>query len=118
MEKPKYSMTKPNLYNIGRKLALSTDDDAPCAWVVETTLDDGFISGQRRYGSTMTLDGFPAGTRAVRIYLDLNPATSEIDEISAAADATPTPVYDLQGRPVSNPRHGQLYIVNGQKIIY
>lgn len=115
------AMTRPTFdgkWFTGRRLALSTDDDAPCAWVVETTLDDGFISGQRLYGSTMALDGFPAGTRAVRIYLDLNPATSDIDEISAAADATPASVYDLQGRPVSNPRRGQLYIVNGQKIIY
>ncbi|MDO4319734.1 MAG: hypothetical protein Q4C34_04090 [Bacteroidales bacterium] len=41
-----------------------------------------------------------------------------LEGIEADRTQSSTDFYNLQGIRVTNPRHGQLYIVNGKKIIY
>ena len=43
-------------------------------------------------------------------------ATSLDEVVTLPEDLTGLPIYDLQGRRVSNPQHG-VYIVNGKKFV-
>jgi hypothetical protein len=52
------------------------------------------------------------------VYLDLDGATTGINEINAEEQQPKEDViYDLMGRRVTNPQHG-IYIKNGKKVIY
>lgn len=56
------------------------------------------------------------GTAPARLFSIFDEATGISREIVVDADSTPV-IYDLQGRKVSNPQRGGLYIINGKKMI-
>ena len=56
------------------------------------------------------------GTAPARLFSIFDEATGINREIVVDADSTPV-IYDLQGRKVSNPQRGGLYIINGKKMI-
>lgn len=56
------------------------------------------------------------GTAPARLFSIFDEATGISREIVVDADSTPV-IYDLQGRKVTNPQRGGLYIINGKKMI-
>jgi len=49
-------------------------------------------------------------------FFDANGTTKVVDRLVIDEDAAPA-IYDLQGRKVTNPQRGGLYIINGKKMI-
>lgn len=51
--------------------------------------------------------------------ITIPPVTASIDETqNLTTDEDDMPIYDLMGRRVVNPKHGQLYIRGSKKIIW
>lgn len=57
----------------------------------------------------------PAEARAISLRFDEGKGTTDMDEWTI--DNEQLIIYDLTGRKVSEPQKGNLYIVNGKKII-
>ncbi|WP_146739484.1 hypothetical protein [Pseudoprevotella muciniphila] len=47
-----------------------------------------------------------------------NPSITGIGATNVAPSATPSAIYDLQGRRVAQPQKGGIYIINGKKVVY
>lgn len=57
-----------------------------------------------------------APARLYSVFTDADGSTTAISKLQLDSDAQPV-IYDLQGRKVSNPQRGGLYIVNGKKVV-
>ena len=108
------SYSRKSSEELSGKLAISLDG----AW--QPIMEGSYLNPFRLYLSITNRDDSPlkvnpSALSRVRIVedgmttgiIDLSPATLK-DNV----------IYDLSGRKVSEPRKGQLYIVNGKKVIY
>lgn len=82
----------------------------------------GFAEGGSLY--QWSPQGVLLGKHSVYInpshFLALNPAgeSASAEEVGIEPEDADTPIYNLQGIRVSDPRPGEIYIRNGKKIIY
>ncbi len=75
---------------------------------------------------TVTKEGFKtyegvadfSETMDAYVVAELEPKTSGIDAIVIEMENGDAKTFDLQGRSVANPRKGQIYIVNGKKVLF
>lgn len=60
--------------------------------------------------------GTNGGTRLFSKFVDKDGSTTSISNLQI--DADDNKVFDLQGRRVTNPQRGNIYIINGRKMMY
>ena len=56
-------------------------------------------------------------TRSIGIRFDDGDGTTDIEDAEIRNQKSEV-VYDLMGRRVASPKKGELYIINGKKVIY
>ena len=82
--------------------------------------DDASLGAFRFYLNIESRDGNMQAARNIRMRVigkDTGDGTTAIDNISDAEKQDSEIIYDLQGRPVTNPNKG-IYIVNGKKVLF
>ena len=115
-------------YTLKGSISYKSGDDA----AAETTKSYYILQGENKWGKLtggnyLDVDNpacilplraylVTAGAAPARLFSIFDEATGISREIVVDADSTPV-IYDLQGRKVSNPQRGGLYIINGKKMI-
>ena len=75
----------------------------------------GYVN-QDYQGSTLTMK-MPSGATAIQPILGSADGIDEIEYATPALSKDEEAVYDLQGREVTTPQAGRIYIQNGKKIM-
>ena len=115
-------------YTLKGSISYKSGDDA----AAETTKSYYILQGENKWGKLtggnyLDVDNpacilplraylVTAGAAPARLFSIFDEATGISREIVVDADSTPV-IYDLQGRKVSNPQRGGLYIINVKKMI-
>lgn len=102
-----------------KEVPAEIEADASC-WLLKADFGGFEMTGENGYslvipeGTVIAENGDPVvnprNTMAVN-------GSSGINNIKIGEEATDHKIYDLNGRIISNPTVGQIYIINGQKVI-
>ena len=80
------------------------------------TAEGAYMPANRAYLST-AYDASGAGSRLTVVFGNDEGETTGIDTVDSEKVTANGVAYDLQGRRVENPKKGDLYIVNGRKVV-
>lgn len=80
--------------------------------------DDGFTLGAGKAYLQIPVEWLPTmEARSIGIRFDDGDGTTDIEDAEIRNQKSEV-VYDLMGRRVASPKKGELYIINGKKVIY
>lgn len=119
---PFFSMAEFSLFNRNMKVTMNPGFES-----VDEKLVKNLIEGLSNANSAVSNSDGMSAYDLVKVYDELNKnytalknaATTGIDDVEIAVPANGKQgIYDLFGRRVNQPVRGQIYIVNGKKVIY
>lgn len=93
------------------RYTIKDGDEAPLFY----RIDDGYTLGAGKAYLQIPVVWMPAEAKSISLRFD-DGGTTDIDEMES--EVTEPVYYDLMGRKVVEPQKGNMYIVNGKKIIF